>query len=230
MTYPRSTAISILPESVVGKFATKVYALMGGFLALTAAFSAIAMATGVDRWLIAHPWVFIGLLFLELGLVGAYGGTRRSENIALPLGLVFAYTILNGITFSAVFLSYHVSTIVVTFLLTSGIFGLATVFGFIGRSILQFGHWLLIGVLGLLAAMVVNLFIGSGLMDYVISCLAVVIFTGLAVYDTQMIKERARQNPSNIEALDGALELYLDFVNIFINLLRLIGGSSSSKS
>lgn len=229
MTYPRSTAISVLPETVVGKFATQVYAWMTGFLALTAGTSAISMALGTDRWLVAHPGIFIALLLGELALVGVYSGTRYSDNIVLPLWLVAAYTTLNGLTLSAVFREYQLSTLVLTFLLTSGIFGLASIFGFVGRSILHLGHWFLIALLGLIAAMIGNLFIGSRPLEYAISGIAIVIFTGLAAYDTQMVKERARHDPSTTNAVDSALELYLDFVNIFLNLLRLLGGSSSNS-
>jgi FtsH-binding integral membrane protein len=148
----------------------------------------------------------------------------------MGLFLVGAYTVLTGLTLSVMLVAYRPTTVGIAFLATAGVFGAASAYGFLAKKSLEgIGGWLVLGVLGLLGAMIANLFIGSKPMDYVISGVAVVLFTGLAAYDAQMIQRRGSENQSALTALDCALEVYLDFLNLFLHILRLFGMSSSNK-
>lgn len=222
-TSPYRTSALVVSEPVVGNFAGKVYSWMTGMLVATAGISFASIHAGADQWFQHHSLTFTGLLVFELILVGMFAGLREKLSFPKGLGLVGAYTVLNGLTLSVVLSCYHVSTLGVAFLASAGIFGLATLYGFIGRSLAKIGGWLFMGLIALIGAMITNLFLGSQLYDYILSCVTVVVFTGLAAYDAQVIRARAAKSPSNLDALDCALEIYLDFLNIFLAILRLFG-------
>jgi FtsH-binding integral membrane protein len=208
---------------VIGLFAGKVYSWMTGMLLATAAISFVAGRMGLHNWFIQHPIHFFSLLFFEVLLIGWYASFRENFSFQKGLGLVCVYTVLNGLTLSVVFEKYHISTLALAFISSAGIFGMATFYGFVGRSLAKFSEWILMGLVALLFALVINLFLGSQLFDYILSCVAVVIFTILAAADTQMIRIKALTSPTNLDALDCALEIYLDFINIFLHVLRLFG-------
>lgn len=220
---PYRTNAFTTPEPVVGKFAGKVYSWMTGMLLATAGISFASIHLGANQWFMQNSWVFMALLIVELILVGMFAGFRDRLNFAKGLGLVGAYTALNGLTLSVILSSYHISTIGVAFMASAGVFGLATLYGFIGKSLAKIGGWLLMGVVALIAALITNMFLGSQLFDYILSCVTVLLFTGLAAYDAQVIRARASSSPTNLDALDCALEIYLDFLNIFLAILRLFG-------
>jgi FtsH-binding integral membrane protein len=218
-------------EDVLGLFAAKVYTWMTVMLLATAGASVLAIQMHMVQWYTAHSGWFLITLLAELGLVAVFAGFRKSLNFFTGLFLMSAYTILNGLTLSVVLTRYQPQTVAVAFVTTAGVFALASAYGFIAkRSLESLGGWLALGLLGLLGAMIANLFIGSRPMDYVISCVAVVIFTGLAAYDAQMIQKRGSENPTALTALDCALEVYLDFLNLFLHILRLFGGVQGNKN
>lgn len=222
-SHPYRTSALMVSEPVVGNFAGKVYSWMTGMLVATACISFATIHAGIGQWFQHHPIIFASLLISELILVGMFSGLRDKLSFSKGLGLIGAYTTLSGLTLSVVLSHYSVSTLGIAFLASAGIFGLATLYGFVGRSLAKIGGWLLMGLVALIGVMITNLFLGSQLLDYVISCVSVVIFTGLAAYDAQMIRSRAAKSPSNLDALDCALEIYLDFLNIFLAILRLFG-------
>lgn len=218
-----------LPE-VAGGFAAKVYTWMTGMLLVTAGTSIVAHNMGMVPWFQHHMGWFLAALGLELVLVAAFAGLRKSMRFVTGLILLAAYTILNGLTMSVVLAKYQWTTVALSFFLTSGVFTLASIYGHVTkRSLEGIGEWLFLALLGLVGAMVGNLFLHSRPMDYVISCVAVLVFCGLALYDSQKIKDLAAKNPSALAALDCALEVYLDFLNIFPHLLRLLGGPKTGK-
>ncbi|GAB5494075.1 MAG: Bax inhibitor-1/YccA family protein [Phototrophicaceae bacterium] len=175
-------------------------------------------------------------ILLQLGLVmGISWGFNKLNPVAAGL-LFFLYAALNGVMFGVIFFAYIAvgegMAIANAFLTTAGLFGTMTVIGYTTKTDLsKWGTFLMMGVIGLFIAMIVNMFLGSGIMDFVISVIGVLIFTALTAYDTQRIKEMAQQMAGNSDknlasklAIMGALKLYLDFINIFLFLLRLFGG------
>jgi hypothetical protein len=213
----------IKATSQIKAFTSKVYLWMTSMLLLTTGFALGGHGLNIDRWFYAHRTWFLVFLFAELGLIAAFSFLR--EKLTFPKGaaLVGAYTALNGLTLSTLFIEYNFSSMVVALLVSASVFGMATLYGFLGKDLLRFGHWLFVGLIGLLFAMIANILIASTVMGYVISAIAVVIFTVLAAYDAQMVRTTALSSPTNISALNCALEIYLDFLNIFLHILRLFG-------
>ncbi len=146
--------------------------------------------------------------------------------------LVFVlYSVLMGASLSSIFFLYTMGSIAQVFFITAGTFGAMSVYGYVTKKDLtSWGKLLFMALIGLIIASVVNIFMGSSLLDLIVSFVGVIIFVGLTAYDTQKIKEMLMQAPDASEgmqklALMGALSLYLDFINLFIYLLRLFGNS-----
>jgi uncharacterized protein len=148
-------------------------------------------------------------------------------------GLFLLYSAINGISFSFILLAYTPGSVLGCFLSASAMFGVMAVMGYTtDKDLTSFGRILMMGVIGIVIAMVINMFIGSSMMDYIISILGVMIFTGLTAYDVQKLKrigagvEYEGTSAAEVKKLSvmGALNLYLDFINIFLFLLRLFGG------
>jgi FtsH-binding integral membrane protein len=210
-----------------------VYRWMAAGLILTAVTAhGVASSPVVIRALYGSPLLLIGLIVGELGLVLAL--TRGIERIgmAAAMGMFVVYSLLNGVTLSGVLLIYTGESVFSAFLTTAGMFGAMSVYGLYTKSDLSsWGSFLIMGVIGLLIAMVVNmLFLGSGTLDLAISAMGILIFLGLTAYDTQYLRDLGGQ--VDVEGVDdrgrkltilGALRLYLDFVNLFLYLLRFFG-------
>lgn len=169
------------------------------------------------------------LVIAELAVVWFL--SSRIMKLSMPVATVaFAvYSLLNGVMLSPIFLVYTGESIASTFFITAGTFGTMAVFGYTTkRDLSSWGSYLMMALIGLIIASLVNMFVGSSLLMWVISYLGVLIFVGLTAYDTQRIKEMIAQSVGDEEqtkkvALLGALNLYLDFINLFIYLLRLFG-------
>lgn len=217
------------PE-ILASFGAKVYTWMAGMLLVTAGASGVALAAGAVQWFHRNVWVFIALLLVELGLVAAFTFLRDKLSLASGLGLMGVYTTLNGVTLSVLLAQYSPAIVLVSFLASAGMFAAASFYGFVTKKSLDGrGPWLVLGLLGLVVTMTVNLFLRSALMDFLISVVAVGIFMGLAIYDAQKIKEKGQESQSALTALSMALEVYLDFINLFVHILRLFGGTSYKK-
>lgn len=213
---------SIAGEEVVTKsFLFMVVALLitAGAAFTTSPMVAIRMLTGYNFWI---------LLCAELAIV-AVSNWAVSKNNAILAGILFAvYSYLTGITCSVLFLVYTGSSMAAIFLITAGLFGIMAVFGLVTKKDLtSVGSLLIMGLLGIVIASFVNLFLlKSNMLDTIICVIGVLIFVGLTAYDAQKIKRMAAiSNDSNVLslALLGAFELYLDFINLFLKLLRLFG-------
>ena len=169
------------------------------------------------------------LVIAELAVVWFL--SSRIMKLSMPVATVaFAvYSLLNGVMLSPIFLVYTGESIASTFFITAGTFAAMAIFGYTTkRDLSSRGSYLMMGLIGLIIASLVNMFVGSSLLMWVISYLGVLIFVGLTAYDTQRIKEMIAQSVGDEEqtkkvALLGALNLYLDFINLFIYLLRLFG-------
>lgn len=170
---------------------------------------------------------FIVALILEFPVVIAANTAMRHNNVTMSYVLFFLYSGLNGFTLSVVLVAYTTESVVSVFFICAAIFGVMAAIGALTKvDLSSLGAILLVGLLGIIIAGIVNIFLGSESLDYAISIIGVVIFIGLTAYDTQKIKTMAsthRDYSPNVIGLWGALELYLDFVNLFLKLLRLLG-------
>jgi FtsH-binding integral membrane protein len=138
--------------------------------------------------------------------------------------LLWVFSTLMGLSFSAIFVIYTGASIIMAFMSAAILFACMTFYGyFTKRSLESFGQFLMIGLIAIVIASIVNIFIGSGVMTTVISALAILIFLGLTAYDTQRIREMVSYDSIGNSEIAGALTLYLNFINIFLNLLHLFG-------
>lgn len=170
------------------------------------------------------------LLIAELALVWIIGGMINRISFATAGLLFVAYSILNGLTLSVIFLAYTMSSIASTFFITAATFGAMSLFGFITHKDLSgIGRIAMMALIGIIIASIVNIFMGSTGIAMVINYLGVLIFVGLTAYDTQKIKNMVMEYGTTIDentqklALLGSLTLYLDFINLFLFLLRILG-------
>lgn len=206
---------------------TAVYRWMTVGLAVTAVVAySVASSEEALRLVIGNRLVFFGLIIAEFGLVIGISAAANRLSAASAGGLFLLYSALNGATLSVVLLMYTGSSVALAFVTTAGTFGAMSVYATVTRRDLSsWGSFLMMGLLGVVIASVANIFLHSGMMSYVISCAAVVVFTGLAAYDTQKLRALARAGGGAAAMpVNGALALYLDFVNLFLALLRLLGG------
>ena len=207
-----------------------VYGPMSGALALTAVTAYfISTIPHIEVTLFGSP-LLVTLLFVgQIALVIALGMLIQRLTFPMALTMFFVYAISLGVTLSVVFLVYTKASIVQTFVVTSGMFGVMTIYGYVtGTDLTKLGNVLMMAVWGLIIALLVNLFLRSPMFDLMISAAGVVIFTLLTAYDTQKIKQMGEHMLGDQEmmgkvAVIGALTLYLDFVNLFLFLLRFMG-------
>jgi FtsH-binding integral membrane protein len=173
--------------------------------------------------------VFFGLIIAELGLVIAISGAANRLSASAAGGLFLLYSALNGATLSVILLVYTGAAVALAFVTTAGTFGAMSVYATVTRRDLSsWASFLFMGLIGVVLASVVNVFLRSSAMSFVVSCAAVVVFTGLAAYDTQKLRALARAGGGAAAMpVNGALALYLDFVNLFLALLRLLGNRRS---
>ncbi len=212
----------------VGAFLSKVYGWMFAGLLITAiAAFAVASSPALIEMLILNRLVFWALIIAELGLVFYLSARVEHMTPTTAAGLFMLYSALTGVTTSVILLVYTGSSIASTFIITAGMFGTMAVFGTITkRSLAGWGQFLFMGLIGLILAMVVGMFWQNDAMQFVISIVGVLIFTGLTAYDAQRLKHMAVSLPEGrmgSYAVVGALSLYLDFINLFFMLLRLTG-------
>lgn len=209
-------------------FIRSVYGWMFGGLMLTAGAALwVLMSEPMQRLIFGSKIVFWGLMLAELGLVLFLSArvTKMSAGAAAASFLV--YSVLSGLTLSSIFFVYTSASIVNAFLTAAGMFAGMSVYGLVTkRDLTSWGSFFSMGLIGVLICMVVNIFLQSSMLSFAASLIGVVVFVGLTAYDTQTLKAYAH-SPELREnlAVFGALRLYLDFVNLFLMLLRLFGGN-----
>ncbi len=224
---------SYMPADVrdvrVTAFLSKVYGWMFLGLLITAGTAvAVASSQTLIETFILNRIFFWGLVLAQLGLV--FYLSARVDKIApvTAAGLFMLYSALTGITTSVILLVYTGASIASTFVITAAMFGSLAVFGtFTKRSLAGVGQFMMMGLIGLIIASIVGLFWQNSALHFVISVVGVLVFTGLTAWDAQRLKEMAVALPDGrvgSYAVVGALSLYLDFINLFFFLLRLIGG------
>ncbi|MBR0167033.1 MAG: Bax inhibitor-1/YccA family protein [Synergistaceae bacterium] len=209
----------------------KVYQYMALGLILTSLTAWITASTpALLRMFYSSLTPLIIVAVAELGLVIYLSATIAKHSASTSLLLFGIYSVLNGITCSAVLLVYTQESVYTAFLSTAGMFGAMSVYGiYTKRDITSWGSFLHMGLWGLIIAMVINLFVGSSAAETVISVIGIIVFMGLTAYDTAKIKalaegaEMSDDETAGKIAVMGALELYLDFINLFLYLLRLFG-------
>jgi FtsH-binding integral membrane protein len=192
-----------------------------GVVALGVASSPAALAL-----LLGTPFAFVGLLVLQLGLVFGFSAAAQRASTAVVAGMFFLYAALTGVTFSTLFIVYTASSIAGVFFVTAGAFaGLSAVGYFTKVDLSAVGRFAIFALIGLILASVVNLFLQSTGLQWLVSIVGVLLFGALTAYDTQKLKEVFASGEAHGNMpLVGALTLYLDFVNMFLFLLRLFGG------
>lgn len=228
-TSPDNISLQQANEKISQRFITAVYGWMVAALAISgiAAFAVFNSET-LLYFIFGNRFTFLGLIIAEFALVIILSaGIRRMSFPAVAASFVI-YSIVNGLTLSAVLFVYTSTSVVRIFVITALMFGAMSVYGATTKSSLQSaGKYLMMAVIGLVIASLVNIFMRSSSLDWLISFVTVGVFTGLTAYDTQKITQAARYAQDNEDfkkvAIIGALELYLDFVNIFLALLRLFG-------
>lgn len=209
----------------------RVYLWMTFGVLLTAIVALLTVTTPFLRNLLLNPLVVWGALIGELALVVVLSAAIRRLSPMVAALLFFAYAGLLGFSLSGIFFVYDLGSIALAFLSASALFGMMTFVGFVTRADLtKLGTYLIVGLFGLILATLLNLFLRSSTLDLLVSLVGVVVFTGLTAYDTQKIARMAKDPAVQEEgtmlgrlSVLGALTLYLDFVNLFLFLLRLIG-------
>lgn len=227
--YQRERAVEVQSE-----FIRRVYNWMGIGLATTAVVALFtASSQTMLRFIFGTPMVFFGLIIAELGLVIALSAAINRLQASTAALMFFIYSALNGLTLSAIFLAYTQASIASTFFVTAGTFAAMSIFGYTTkRDLTSWGSFLFMGLIGVIIASVVNIFLHSPAIYWLVTIGGVIVFVGLTAYDTQKIKEMAYRGFGDSEterkgAVIGALRLYLDFINLFLLLLRVFGGRRS---
>jgi uncharacterized protein len=220
-------ALGVKPDArLAAAFLSQAFLWMFAGLLVTAGVAAAVQSN--DRLLEVATGGFFPLLIAQLALVVIISGAINRLNATLALALFFVYAATLGITVGLIVSSYTEGSVATAFLSASAMFGAAAVYGKVTqRSLAGIGGFLIMGIVGLLVAMLVNLFVGSSTITWIISIVGVVLFTALTAYDVQRIQSgaiAARTGSMEKAAVIGALQLYLDFVNLFLFMLRLMGG------
>jgi FtsH-binding integral membrane protein len=216
----------------VNEFVRSVYNWMAIGLALTGFVAYyVASTPSLQKLIYANQLVFFGLIIAELVLVFTLSARIQKMQASTGTALFLIYSALNGATLSFVFLVYTSSSITSTFFVCAATFVGCSIYGWTTkRDLTSLGGFLMMGLIGIIIASVVNIFFRSPGMSMIISYIGVLVFIGLTAYDTQYLKNMALSQPSGLEAavirkgaILGALKLYLDFINLFLMLLRILG-------
>jgi hypothetical protein len=227
-TQQRAGYVSDADAARVSTFIRGVYWWMCIGLGVTAVVAlAVASSPAAVNTLVRTPILFYGILIAELVLV-VYLSARVTKMSPSTAGILFtAYSALNGVTFSLILLAYTGASVANAFFVTAGMFGALAVYGSVTkRDLTGMGRFMFMGLIGLVLASVVSIFWHNDAMQFVMGVIGVLVFSGLIAYDTQRLRSLALQMPgeqAGSYAVVGALSLYLNFINLFLSLLRLFG-------
>ncbi|RAX03108.1 MULTISPECIES: Bax inhibitor-1/YccA family protein [unclassified Photorhabdus] len=230
--YPRSNG-SIIQQAGTGlqTYMAQVYGWMTCGLLLTA-FVAwyVSQNQNVVEYIFSNSVIFYGLVIAQLGLVFVLSGMINRMGASLATGLFMLYSALTGLTLSGIFKIYTGGSIATTFVVTAGMFGALSFYGYTTkRSLSGLGSFLFMGLIGIILASLINFWLKSTALMWAVTYIGVVIFAGLTAYDTQKLKEMGEDLDVNDKenlrkfSIVGALTLYLDFINMFLMLLRIFG-------
>jgi uncharacterized protein len=209
---------------------SRIYAFMAIALCITACVAFyVFRQPAIMELLLTNRWVVLGFFLAQLALVIVLSVAISRLSYPVALFIFFLYSALMGITFSTILLVYTQSSIYTAFFVTSGMFAALALYGYATKADLTaVGNYTLMGLFGLIIGFIVNLFLGNSLLDYILTIAGVIIFSVLTAYDVQKLKRLSEALHENDEmenkiAVVGALTLYLDFINLFLMLLRLVG-------
>ena len=226
---PQYPSCNTVDESVVNSMIRKVYVWMFGALAITGitAFYVAVNASAME-FVFGNPRNIIFLFIAELALVIGLNATINRISALTATLLFLLYSVVNGVMLASIFVVYELGSIATTFFVAAGSFAVMAVVGaFTKKDLTKIGNLCLMAVIGLILAAVVNIFVRSTVLELVVSCVGVLVFVGLTAYDAQKIKAMlygAEENDTSSKiAVLGALSLYLDFINLFLYLLRFLG-------
>jgi FtsH-binding integral membrane protein len=219
--------IGTLIDAGLRVYMQRVYSYMAGGLALTGIVAYVAASSGFYQAVAVTPLIWIVMLApLGFVLVLSFGIQRISASTAVALFWIYAAVM--GLSLGSIFLVFTGISIARVFFITAATFGAMSLYGYTTKSDLSgFGSFLLMGLIGIVIASIVNIFVGSSVLQFAISVIGVIVFVGLTAYDTQRIREMYLDSDTDEvegkKAILGALALYLDFINLFVMLLHLFG-------
>ncbi|RZB31948.1 MAG: uncharacterized protein SRB1_01567 [Desulfobacteraceae bacterium Eth-SRB1] len=217
---------------LINEFVRSVYNWMALGLGLTGFIAFyVSNSPNLIKLIFGNQILFFGLIIGELGLVFYLSARVQKIQASTATALFIFYAALNGVTLSFIFLIYTQASIASTFFVCSATFVACSIYGMVTkRDLTSLGGFMAMGLIGIIIASVVNMFIRSSGMSMIISYIGVFVFVGLTAYDTQKLKRMALTQPAGLEtgvvrkgAIMGALSLYLDFINLFLMLLRILG-------
>jgi FtsH-binding integral membrane protein len=222
----------IVSSSTFSTLMRKVYTWMALALAITG-FTAyyVASSPAIMQAIFSNRILFWGLLIGELALVWIVSASINRLSLTTATAMFILYSVLNGVTLSFIFLAYTMTSITTVFFITAGTFAAMSLYGYFTKTDLsKMGQIMIMALIGLIIATIVNLFVKSSGLTMILSYVGVLIFVGLTAWDTQKIKQMLQMASDTGEAaqkiaLMGALSIYLDFINLFLYLLRIFGSS-----
>lgn len=217
--------------NLANKVMRRVYVKMLVAMLVTAATSMyVSSNEAILQLIFGNSFITIGLVISQIAVVLVLSGRLNKLSITSATLLFYLYSVLTGVVFSSILLLYTATSVGMTFLITAGVFAAMSIYGFTtSNDLTKFGSIMFMALIGLIICSVVNIFLKSSGMEWIISLAGVAIFIGLTAWDTQKIKNAAMYATDGTSAEKlatfGALSLYLDFVNLFLYLLRFFGGS-----
>lgn len=224
-SYSPTATSSVLAQESARTFMQRVYWWMSAGLMLTGGI-AWTIARSETLFMAVAPYLRF-MIFGTLGLVIVFSMIAHKVSGPIAAAMFLGYAALNGVMFSVLFVVYELGSIASAFVISAGTFGAMSVYGTVTKKDLSgWGSFLFMGLIGIIIAGIVNIFVQSDLLGFVKSCAAVLIFAGLTAYDTQKLRQHhasSGYSSAMSVAVSGALTLYLDFINLFLNLLRLLG-------
>ncbi|ELI8103398.1 Bax inhibitor-1/YccA family protein [Yersinia enterocolitica] len=230
--YPRSNgSIVERANSGIQAYMAQVYGWMTCGLLLTAVVAWYAANTpAVMNFIFSSQITFFGLIIVQLGLVFVISGMVNRLSGSMATSLFMLYSALTGLTLSSILIMYTGASIASTFIICAGMFGAMSVYGYTTkRDLSGMGSMLFMGLIGIVLASIVNIWLKSLALMWAVTYIGVLVFVGLTAYDTQKLKNMGAQLDSNDRdnfrkySIVGALTLYLDFINLFLMLLRIFG-------
>lgn len=211
-------------------FITKVYGWMSVALIITGLVAyGVSITPKITELIFGNKYIFYGLLIAELLCVGYLVSVIKKISSSTATSIFIGYSALNGLTMAVIFLAFTRESIATTFLITAGTFGIMSFYGYYTkRDLTSIGNLAFMALIGLILASIVNMFLQSEMMYWITTYVGILIFVALIAYDTQKIKKmniigNEGTEEDKKEAIMGALTLYLDFINLFLYLLRIFG-------
>ena len=219
-------------DSVVATLMRNVYIWMTLALVITGLTAMVtAKSEALMTFIFTNNWAVIALMILQLGLVFYFSARINRMSFSTATAVFILYSAITGLTFSSIFVVFSMNSIATTFFITAGMFAaMALVGSFTKKDLSGIGKFALMALIGLIIAGIVNMFLRNAMMDFIVSGIGVLVFAGLTAYDSQKIRQMLQMQSEINEstqklALFGSLSLYLDFINIFLYLLRFFGSS-----